>query len=182
MRGGWVVTAAMITAPRRLYSALLTTTAGLTFAAGLSRNGKATSTTSPFAYPIDLSPVVVDRVCRVIPGPGECLLREDRKRRGLSSFGKASRDSRIGEDQTIEALLIDSYRPAKLYDVQMSSINPPPHRPLTHLQSLCHLADSQKRCGRSLSVRYSHPRFPLLHIEMMGVFTESSDSRSMDRS
>jgi hypothetical protein len=93
------------------------TTAGLTFAAALSRNGKATSTTSPFAYPIDLSPLVVHGVFRVIPSPSEDLFRKGRKRNGLSSFGRASRDSRIGEDQTVEAFLIDSYRPTKLYDV-----------------------------------------------------------------
>src|SRR3990172_8361003 len=182
MRGGWVVTAAMITSPRRLYSAPLTTIAGLTFAAALSRNGKETSTTSPFAYPIYVSPLVVNRVCGIIPCPGEDLFRKGRKRNGLSSFGRASRDSRIGEDQTVEAFLIDSYRPAKLYDLQMPSINPPPHRPLTHLQSLRHLADSQKRCSRSLFVRYSHSPSSLPHIDMMGVFAYSPGPGSRDQS
>src|SRR3990172_4372073 len=134
----------MIRSPRRLYSAPLTTTAGLTFAVALSRNGKATSTTSPFAYSIDISPMVVHRVFGVIPRPREGFLCEGRKRPELSGFEGASNDVRPSEDQTVEASLIDSYRPAKLYDLQVSLIDPPPHRPLAHLQSLRGLTNSQK--------------------------------------
>jgi len=122
--------------------------------------------------------MVVHRVFGVIPRPREGFLCEGRKRPELSGFEGASNDVRPSEDQTVEASLIDSYRPAKLYDLQVSLIDPPPHRPLAHLQSLRGLTNSQKWCGRSWFVKWSHPRSSLSQTKILEVFASSSDSHS----
>src|SRR3972149_8710799 len=69
---GWLVTmATMMSLVWALYCSELTTTAGRTRVADRSVKGNGTKTTSPFTYAIELPPVIVRGVFRVVPVYGE---------------------------------------------------------------------------------------------------------------